>query len=1185
MDQSTSTSFNGPGHITQPSMEVDSMPTTDHLPTSGSTPSTLSSAAEGSSAPLVPAVVPDPSMAVDTVVLPLKRPSEHSLEHVAWRDPLMTIGAANDVGKFAFDYVHPEWPIATGSDRTHKRLFIAGPDQEKFDDQSLQAAADKVKTIYKDSDKAIAVPAFLEANLQAIYAAVDDHRRMIEDVVRPVVSSPSSGSSNAPLQNNLNQSLHEQNKVLEAEWIQLLQANLAHQTVRDKVLAEAAKVGLNAEKATQDANRLAEQLAQELAAVHEAAKKKDEAHRKQLEDLVCNALYKYGGNIFKLLVCKQFTKLQEENAKLARDVEKATQDTNRLAERRAQELAAAQEAAKKTDEAHRKQLDDLSMKLQEEKRLRTTAENERSTELNRNRQRQPRSQSSFPILNDNDADDEMSPPQPTSTLNSSTSHRRSSTHAKTSSTTTASAPFTSSPSTGNSAPRTTGGASSSSNGTSTGNSAPHTTEGTSSFSGTSSSSTTPSSTSSGPGPGAPPFPSNIPGDPAALVQEFLRYMASAPQGAMHTTTHHAPPTATPTHRNARRQRVVHTPRPGSNNHKKALKQKAKSEIPKKLHTLWDRMLRKTFLGCTAMECVSHFEEYNPIEDVVADAYKMGNGLGPEGDNQFGLFFGEGWNRHAWNRKVVDNLVLLVPAQKQKYTELAQCEISEEVLQTWFWVFIRDARGYWSRSRPRVHTSGSRLETRTEATVRAERYAADRARRVRVTNHKHNKYYRRLEGAINLLKEADSSPHVGEWQRAQNLLEQLDANAMSSECTDDEEVYGPSRVLVVSTPHFRRRCIGPLMKSLDEAIRTLPDVSYNTTPKTLPRSCYHNSFLQRLTPQELGELEVKNVTIPLFDRWAGRAMVSDTEDEDEDDMSVKGSGAEETCQSLRRTPHRIPRRRFEILDEEQILRVATDISKVNKDLQSFTIDATVGGDMNENNKLYKKAKERLDAAVVVFTTCAGEEFFSLAALWRMRMLMDGLAVGASLGILRKADFEIALIDEASQINGPTTLIPLVKGVRHAISDHVQLRPTVKPLGKILQFDVSLLKRLFTMDEEIQYRFPQELALSPLNEFYQGRLRSGIQDSESVLGILSRSKFPWPVNEQGIVVLTVFLECASEVDMGGRSKGNVGQVDVIEKVIKLLPTEKEIEAGGHEETGPSFAPALSDLKMSYRLTPNK
>jgi regulator of nonsense transcripts 1 len=59
----------------------------------------------------------------------------------------------------------------------------------------------------------------------------------------------------------------------------------------------------------------------------------------------------------------------------------------------------------------------------------------------------------------------------------------------------------------------------------------------------------------------------------------------------------------------------------------------------------------------------------------------------------------------------------------------------------------------------------------------------------------------------------------------------------------------------------------------------------------------------------------------------------------------------------------------ILKEEQILRVATDISKVNKDLHKFSVDARVGGDMNENNKLFKKAQERLKAAVIVFTTCA------------------------------------------------------------------------------------------------------------------------------------------------------------------------------------------------------------------------
>ncbi|KAF9261343.1 hypothetical protein L218DRAFT_503274 [Marasmius fiardii PR-910] len=125
-------------------------------------------------------------------------------------------------------------------------------------------------------------------------------------------------------------------------------------------------------------------------------------------------------------------------------------------------------------------------------------------------------------------------------------------------------------------------------------------------------------------------------------------------------------------------------------------------------------------------------------------------------------------------------------------------------------------------------------------------------------------------------------------------------------------------------------------------------------------------------------------------------------------------------------------------------------------------------------------------------------------------------------------------------------------------------------------------------DIQYRFPQELALFPSNEFYQGRLRSGIQDSESVLGILRRSEFPWPVDDTGAVVPTVFLECASEEDMGGRSKSNVGQVDLIEKVIKLLSSEKpETDGPGSDPSASAHPtlPTLGDLKITVLSPYNK
>ncbi|KAJ7166539.1 RNA-directed RNA polymerase [Mycena crocata] len=188
----------------------------------------------------------------------------------------------------------------------------------------------------------------------------------------------------------------------------------------------------------------------------------------------------------------------------------------------------------------------------------------------------------------------------------------------------------------------------------------------------------------------------------------------------------------------------------------------------------------------------------------------------------------------------------------------------------------------------------------------------------------------------------------------------------------------------------------------------------------------------------------------------------------------------------------------LLGESQILRVATDISKVNKGMHSYTIDARVGGDMNENNRLFKKAQERLKAATIVFTTCT---------------------VG-----------------------------------------YVQLRPTVKPMAKALEFDVSLLERLYTAADipgmvktmlDIQYRFPAELAEFPSREFYENRLRTGISNSATVLTVLERTTFPWPRNViTNTPIPTVFLNCPTEEDMGGRSKSNVGQVEMVKRILPMF-----------------------------------
>ncbi|KAJ7258424.1 AAA domain-containing protein [Mycena haematopus] len=213
--------------------------------------------------------------------------------------------------------------------------------------------------------------------------------------------------------------------------------------------------------------------------------------------------------------------------------------------------------------------------------------------------------------------------------------------------------------------------------------------------------------------------------------------------------------------------------------------------------------------------------------------------------------------------------------------------------------------------------------------------------------------------------------------------------------------------------------------------------------------------------------------------------------------------------------------------------------------------------------------------------------------RLRSLYSLL--GAGLGILRKVDFDIALIDEASQITEPCALIPLVKGTRQAIlvGDHVQLRPTVKKMGKALEFDVSLLERLYTGEDvpgmaktmlDIQYRFPKELAEFPSREFYDNRLQTGISNSAEALKILTRCTFPWPRHPgDNTVIPTVFLQCSAEEDMEGRSKSNVGQVEVVKRILPMFEVEKSVDEAEQRPLSISvLSPYTKQVQALKRIT---
>ena len=90
-------------------------------------------------------------------------------------------------------------------------------------------------------------------------------------------------------------------------------------------------------------------------------------------------------------------------------------------------------------------------------------------------------------------------------------------------------------------------------------------------------------------------------------------------------------------------------------------------------------------------------------------------------------------------------------------------------------------------------------------------------------------------------------------------------------------------------------------------------------------------------------------------------------------------------------------------------------------------------------------------------------------------------------------------------------------------------------------------------QTQYRFSEEIARFPSNEFYEGRLRTGQSREPEIASALVPGSFPWPY-DNGRLVPVVFVQCSSEEDFGRSSKSNAGQVSLVTHILSLLRTPR-------------------------------
>lgn len=124
---------------------------------------------------------------------------------------------------------------------------------------------------------------------------------------------------------------------------------------------------------------------------------------------------------------------------------------------------------------------------------------------------------------------------------------------------------------------------------------------------------------------------------------------------------------------------------------------------------------------------------------------------------------------------------------------------------------------------------------------------------------------------------------------------------------------------------------------------------------------------------------------------------------------------------------------------------------------------------------------------------------------------------------------------SEITGKCAQVAFTRLDRLTFWKSVQLRPTVKPMEKALEFDTSLFERMWRMGEytalelqgrqcwryvltilqqgavlilvfQVQYRFSEDIARFPSHELYEGRLQTGRALEAEIAATLGPSSFP-------------------------------------------------------------------------------
>jgi DNA replication ATP-dependent helicase Dna2 len=203
--------------------------------------------------------------------------------------------------------------------------------------------------------------------------------------------------------------------------------------------------------------------------------------------------------------------------------------------------------------------------------------------------------------------------------------------------------------------------------------------------------------------------------------------------------------------------------------------------------------------------------------------------------------------------------------------------------------------------------------------------------------------------------------------------------------------------------------------------------------------------------------------------------------------------------------------------------------------------------------------------------------------RVTTLQDAPVVAATAAtcgstVLQECEFDVAIIDEASQLTEPGTLAAINLADRFVlVGDHQQLPPVVRAENDL---ETSLFERLIERypDASVmldrQYRMAQRIQYFSSDEFYDGKLRPATRDIASQqlddLSDVSLSALPQELRDS-----------VAYVDPDGKETGNVNPTEA-ERVEEIVAAY--LDAGVDSEEIGVIAPFRAQVTAITKRVPD-